>query len=466
MNSQPSTLMREPVLDEPVIVLTGARSGSTLLRLILDTHPDLACPGETNIVKVCAQFAGAFGITGGYGGDELPPPAREGIQAMVANLFGDYLQRRDRIRWCDKSLGTASVAEWFLKLYPKAKFICLYRHCMDVIHSGLEACPWGLNGYGFEQYAGMRANSVSALVAYWIEHTRRILEFERAHPDRCVRVHYEQLVTDPERTASEVFSAIGVEQVPGITARCFGGAPPAIGPGDHKVGATGKITADSVGRGIRIPVGLIPPLQLALLNQLLTEVHYTPVDDAWHRSACPPVLLRDEPRHANVPARSLGDEVALALLEKIGDVVRTRAAAGLPRALLPDDPCTPDEFGMFKLVAYHADEHRTARCWRVDPAEQSITPVDVDAEADWMVTGDVETWLGMLADRANMASCLRSGALRYVDLREEDPPLPQIQEAALLQAVRMENRLTLVRRVLCLAGYIEEINGTDNLPAA
>jgi hypothetical protein len=30
-------------LDEPVIVLTPARSGSTLLRRILDAHPDLAC---------------------------------------------------------------------------------------------------------------------------------------------------------------------------------------------------------------------------------------------------------------------------------------------------------------------------------------------------------------------------------------------------------------------------------------
>jgi len=28
-----------------------------LLRLILDTHPDLACPPETNIPALCAQLA-------------------------------------------------------------------------------------------------------------------------------------------------------------------------------------------------------------------------------------------------------------------------------------------------------------------------------------------------------------------------------------------------------------------------
>jgi hypothetical protein len=32
------------ILDEPVLVLTAARSEPTLLRLILDAHPELACP--------------------------------------------------------------------------------------------------------------------------------------------------------------------------------------------------------------------------------------------------------------------------------------------------------------------------------------------------------------------------------------------------------------------------------------
>jgi len=33
----------------PVFILTAARSGSTLMRLILDTHPELASPPETGV---------------------------------------------------------------------------------------------------------------------------------------------------------------------------------------------------------------------------------------------------------------------------------------------------------------------------------------------------------------------------------------------------------------------------------
>jgi hypothetical protein len=44
----------------PVFVLCGARSGSTLLRFILDAHPELACPPETNIPALCAQLSSVW----------------------------------------------------------------------------------------------------------------------------------------------------------------------------------------------------------------------------------------------------------------------------------------------------------------------------------------------------------------------------------------------------------------------
>ena len=43
-----------------------------------------------------------------------------------------------------------------------------------MISSGLEACPWGLNGYGFDQYiAGSPGNAVMALARYWLDGATR-----------------------------------------------------------------------------------------------------------------------------------------------------------------------------------------------------------------------------------------------------------------------------------------------------
>jgi sulfotransferase family protein len=44
-------------LQDPVFVLCMGRSGSTLLRFLLDAHPELACPPETSLPELCGQLS-------------------------------------------------------------------------------------------------------------------------------------------------------------------------------------------------------------------------------------------------------------------------------------------------------------------------------------------------------------------------------------------------------------------------
>src|ERR1700677_1258062 len=163
---------------DPVFVLCHARSGSTLLRFLLDAHQDLACPPETNLSALCAQLATVWSMIEGAPlsanrGDEppaIPDAAIAGTRETMDRIVGRYLQRRGKLRYCDKSLGTARYAELITRVYPAAKFLCMYRHPMDVIASGLEACPFGLTGYGFDSYnATTPGNAVLALARYWVD---------------------------------------------------------------------------------------------------------------------------------------------------------------------------------------------------------------------------------------------------------------------------------------------------------
>ena len=182
------------------------------------------------------------------------------VRDAVDQAFSRYLGKRGKRRWCDKSLDSYMVADLMIQLYPEAKFICLYRHCMDVIASGVEACPWGVTRYGFDPFVAQNpGNSVAAIGSYWLAAASTIMAFEREHPGACHRVRYEDLVTAPEETAAGIFSFLGERQAPGITRGLFPGPPRwqrLRGREDlvHRRGDRGT----SMGRGVRVPAAALP----------------------------------------------------------------------------------------------------------------------------------------------------------------------------------------------------------------
>jgi protein-tyrosine sulfotransferase len=280
---------------DPVFVSFAARSGSTLTRFLLDAHPDLACPPETNLPDLCARLARMRSLlTATPTAASLDEPVEvqgsvaAGIRRTVGMMIEPYLAKRGKQRYCDKSLHVAKHGELLLRVFPRARFMCLYRHPMDVIASGIEACPWGLKDFGFDPYAaGSPGNSVLAIARYWADYTATALALEEKYPERCHRVRYEDLVTDPETTASGIFEFIGVPQAPGISASCFAPDRERLGRGDFKIWNTSKITADSVGRGWSVPAFQIDPTVTARLNELSDRLGYARIERSWGAGPAP-----------------------------------------------------------------------------------------------------------------------------------------------------------------------------------
>ena len=292
-------------------MLCAGRSGSTLLRFLLDAHPDLACPPETRLPWLARQLATAWAVI-----EDAPPsadgspadgavsaPVAEGLRRSLDPMMTSYLERRGKKRYCDKSLGAAQHAGLLLQIWPGARFICLYRHPMDVIASGIEASPWGLTSYGFEPYIGVPPdNNVAALARYWLDYTTSIVTAEERFTDRCLPVRYEDLVTDPDGQIERIFEFIGAAPAPGIVERCFGPEHQRFGPGDYKIWNTSRVSADSVGRGWTMPAGKIPEPLLARVNELADVLGYIQVGEQWGTGAKPAdlrVRKNDRPQAAD-----------------------------------------------------------------------------------------------------------------------------------------------------------------------
>jgi hypothetical protein len=418
------------VLDEPVIVLTGARSGSTLLRMVLDAHPDLACPPETNIPRLCTEFSKLIvKLDPASNTGSVSEPAMRQIKSLTDFIYSGYLTRRGKRRWCDKSLLISEVGEAFLTLYDKAKFICLYRHAMDFIHSALEASPWGLRGYGFDNYArgAGGTNSAAAMAAYWIDNAAQTMEFERTYAERCLRVHYEELVTRPGTVADRIFDFIGVSRVPGIERLALAGlgSPEAYGPGDHKIFASDEINDRSVGRGIRIPLELIPPNHLSAMNNLLERLGYALVDRRWQTSTYPPTLLGLADGDESAPEPAVAHDFGLepegtsaehrdgAAFEALDAEIMGRAQRAVGTPLRPGRHA-----GTCAIVAYTVTAPRAALAWRVDwdlGKVVSGAPVEFqELDVDWVFAGETKAWGSVLRGDESLSVLLHCGLLRCV----------------------------------------------------
>jgi hypothetical protein len=433
---------------DPVFVLCNGRSGSTLLRFLLDAHPELACPPETNVPALCAQLATVWSLIEGAPlsanrGDEppeIPDAAIAGIRQTMDRMVGSYLSRRGKKRYCDKSLATARFAELLLRVYPEARFLCLYRHPMDVIASGLEACPWGLNGYGFDSYiATTPGNAVMALARFWADNAAETLSAEEHFPDRCLRVRYEDLVTDPEGIAAEIFTFLDASQAPGISATCFSADRERFGPADYKIWYTSKVSAESIGRGWSVPAGMIAPQVLAAINELAAKLGYLQIDGDWGTSAPPrdvrlPQTVSDVYSGPGVPgaaASTIAPQDATAesqppaagsepgsggppLSQLLGQQVQEGLHSIWPQIADRSEPHTAESF---VAVWIPADPDRPAEHWHVNLKDQSVSFANRAAQndSDWDIVGSATAWEQVINGRLNLSVALRTCQLRYCD---------------------------------------------------
>lgn len=406
----------EDPASSPVIILTASRSGSTLLRFILDSHPDLACPPETSVATTCGQLASTLTTLEGVGHsvDEpiVPSPGTAAIIRATIDLgFDGYLRRRGKPRWCDKSLDNVQHADLIAQIYPNAKFLCLFRHCMDVIASGVEACPWGLHRFGYDPFVARHpGNSVAAIGDYWLMCAHLIMAFEQRHPERCHRVRYEDLVAEPERTAAQIFSFLEVEQVPGITRACFEREHEADGPSDEKIWFTRTITAGSVGRGTTVPVGAIPPAMLTAMNEALAGLGYKPVDENWNFASGPiDPRLDTEPAPAATGQRA-ADHAELAVVVQAIDA---RIASRLDSQRSAITGYWPRLAGATIGIVVQG----------VDGAQREMRVRLPGEGADGagpppMVIADPATWTSLLDGKANLITEISAGRIRCVNTED------------------------------------------------
>jgi hypothetical protein len=299
-----------------------------------------------------------------------------------------------------------------------------------VIASGIEACPWGLKGFGFDRYAAESpGNAVLALARLWADHAAAIHAVEERFPGRCHRVRYEDLVTDAETVAEEIFGFLGAGSQPGISGRCFTPERERAGRADYKIWHTSRITADSAGRGWSIPANLIEPAVAARVNELADTLGYIRVDDTWGVADTAPDFRAPDFRApdfralapgasaAGTPAADDGvtREMPRAFL-RIGDLLQAGLFRISDRFISRWGSCARESF---LVIATSADAGGSVR-WQVDLAARTVALASGSQSGDgartgaaWQIVGQAGAWERVIRGHTNLNVALRCRDLRY-----------------------------------------------------
>jgi hypothetical protein len=195
------------------------RSGTTLLRLMLDAHPDLTIPPETHfipdVIKAfregsnspdeVVQLMAASRRWADYGIPE--PELRRELRRLrplvrpevpIRTFYRLYAKGQGKSRWGDKTPGYATKMRRINRTLPEARFIHIIRDGRDVALSLRD------------REAGLSTEQVARRWRHRINRTRRAAK----HVPDYLEVRYEDLVAEPEATLRRVCDHIELEWSP------------------------------------------------------------------------------------------------------------------------------------------------------------------------------------------------------------------------------------------------------------
>lgn len=183
---------------QPIFVVGTMRSGSTLLRLILDSHENIAIGEETGFMgalaanKVIPNWRYGKEWYGRLGWSEKEFDAR--LEEFYTSLFARHAADQGKRRWGDKT----PLHSWHMgemaRIFPNAVFLAIVRHPGAVVSSLRKR---------FHYEAQEAAD-------YWQSTNIEILRHGVELGDsRFALVRYEDVLGDTETTLREITSWLG-----------------------------------------------------------------------------------------------------------------------------------------------------------------------------------------------------------------------------------------------------------------
>jgi hypothetical protein len=204
----------------PIVIGGCGRSGTTILRVILDTHSRVACGPESNLFTRVSmphgdpayldRLAERFDMSRGRVVDLLETSSCHA--EFIERFFERYALASGKSRIAEKTPNNVHRIGWVFRHFPRARFVHMIRDGRDAVCS--------LRTHPRHRVVDGRLvpvetdNPIDMCVERWVTDVAAGLRW-RGDP-RYFEVRYEDLVRDREATLRELMLCLGLEWEPAL----------------------------------------------------------------------------------------------------------------------------------------------------------------------------------------------------------------------------------------------------------
>jgi LPS sulfotransferase NodH len=200
----------------PIFIVGVPRSGTTLLRVLLDSHSQIAALSETpwllgaygaepSLREVLqGLMEGPYGVVRNVSGVQSQDVLAAG-RCLIAEMFEPLLKKRNKQMLAFKTPDDIRHLDFLLSFMPHAYYIHITRDGRDVSMSLLAK-----KGTFFKDLKEYRRVSYGNVFRRWVEWEQRARKLLSQDGIRVIHLRYEDLIADPHRELRRITDFLGV----------------------------------------------------------------------------------------------------------------------------------------------------------------------------------------------------------------------------------------------------------------